>query len=215
MPKLCVPGPLPPKENRRPETTGDRPKCLSRRLRGKRTAAAATARRVGILEDEPLAHQVFLPLEGGVVEIEVTLGVHKQPRAMLLEDFVAVARLRLEPHRVRQARAAAALHTHAKPAGFGGDTVLGEESADFFSGLFCQMDHHSITQTSDRRKARRKPRLCRLPSEQRAPLVAGRYVFFSRLDSLLLFPVADGRLDGILGEDGAVNLHRRKAQLAG
>src|SRR5947209_1634459 len=134
---------LPPKENRRPETTGDKPKCLSRCLRGKRTAAAATARRVGILEDESLAHQVFLPLQRGVVEIEITLGVHKQPRAMLLEDFVAVARLRLEPHRVGQARAAAALHTHAKPARFGGDTVLGEEPAELFSGLFWPMEHHS------------------------------------------------------------------------
>src|SRR5712691_10501577 len=168
MPKLCVPGPLPPKENRRPETTGDRPKCLSCCLRGKRTATAATARRVGILEDESLAHQVFLPLQRGVVEIEITLGVHKQPRAMLLEDFVAVARLRLEPHRVGQARAAAALHTHAKPAGFGGNTVFGEESADFFSGLFCQMDHDAITQTLQRRKARRNPRLCSLCSQRRA-----------------------------------------------
>src|SRR3989442_9607288 len=135
MPKLCVPGPLPPKENRRPETTGNRPKCLSRRLRGKRTAAAATARRVGILEDESLAHQVFLPLQRVVVAIEITLGVHKQPRAMLLEDFVAVARLRLEPHRVGQARAAAALHTHAKPAGFGGGPLLGPGSPGFFRGF--------------------------------------------------------------------------------
>src|SRR3989454_6414426 len=125
-------GRCPPKENRRPETTGDKPKCLSRCLRGKRTATAATARRVGILEDESLAHQVFLPLQRGVVEIEVTLGVHKQPRAMLLEDFVAVARLRLEPHRVGQARAAAALHTYAKPAGFGGGTALGAGAAGFF-----------------------------------------------------------------------------------
>src|SRR5712691_10894200 len=168
MPKLCVPGPLPPKENRRPETTGDKPKCLSRCLRGKRTATAATARRVGILEDESLAHQVFLPLQRGVVEIEITLGVHKQPRAMLLEDFVAVARLRLEPHRIRQARAAAALHTHAKPADFGGDTVFGEESADFFSGFFCQMNHDPITPTPEQRTARRNPRLCRLRSERRA-----------------------------------------------
>src|SRR5713226_1050793 len=143
----------PQKENRYPE----QPECLSYCLRGKRTAAAATARRIGILEDESLAHQVFLPLERGVVEIEVTLGVHKQPRAMLLEDFVAVARLRLKAHRIGQARAAAALHTHAKPAGFGGNTVFGEESADFFSGLFCQMDHHSITQTSEQRKARGIP----------------------------------------------------------
>src|SRR5712692_10711091 len=188
MPKLCVPGPLPPKRKSASGTTGDRPKCLSRRLRGKRTAAAATARRVGILEDESLAHQVFLPLQRGVVEIEVTLGVHKQPRAMLLEDFVAVARLRLEPHRVRQARAAAALHTHAKPAGFGRDTVFGEESADFFSGFFCQMNHDPITPTSERRKARRNPRLWSLRSEQRARLVTGGDVLFSRgLDPLLLF----------------------------
>src|SRR2546422_1675758 len=145
MPKLCVPGPLPPQRKSLPGTTGDRPKCLSCRLRGKRTAAAATARRVGILEDESPAHQVFLPLERGVVEIEITLGVHKQPRAMLLEDFVAVARLRLEPHRVGQARAAAALHTHAKPAGFGGGTVPGQGSAGFFSRLFWLIEHNSIT----------------------------------------------------------------------
>src|SRR5712691_918826 len=57
----------PPKRKTLPRTTGDRPKCLSRCLRGKRTATAATARRVGILEDESLAHQVFLPLQRGVV----------------------------------------------------------------------------------------------------------------------------------------------------
>src|SRR5215467_4758146 len=40
-------------------------------------------------------------------------------------------------------------------------------------------------------------------------LFCGRY-----FSAVLLLPVADGGLDGVLGEHGAVNLHRRKRQLA-
>src|SRR5260370_38192942 len=74
----------------------------------KRAAAAAVARRVGILENESLAHQRFFVLKRRAVQIQKTFGVDKKARPEFFEDFVAVASLGVDAHRIRDARAAPA-----------------------------------------------------------------------------------------------------------
>src|ERR1700746_2980574 len=89
-----------------------------RLLRRERTTASATAGCLRILEDEPAPHQVFLIVERRLVEVKVALRVHKKPCSVLFDDFIAVPRLCLQTHRVRQSRAPATLHTDAQPARF-------------------------------------------------------------------------------------------------
>src|SRR5712664_728748 len=85
----------------------------------KRAAAAAVARRVGILENESLAHQRLFVLERRAVQIQKTFRVDEEARAEFLEDFFAVACLVVEAHSIREAGAAAALHAYAQAALFG------------------------------------------------------------------------------------------------
>src|SRR5437870_9818573 len=66
----------------------------SRLLRRERAAAAAIPRRVGVPKDKSLAHQRLFVLERRAIQVPEPLGVHENARAVLLEDFVAVARLR-------------------------------------------------------------------------------------------------------------------------
>src|ERR1051325_10676574 len=85
-------------------------------LRRKRAAAAAIARRIGILEDKSLAHERLFVLQRRAIQIQKTFRVHENARAVLLESFVAAPRLRTRAHRVKKAGAAATLHTDAQPA---------------------------------------------------------------------------------------------------
>ena len=114
---------------------------VSPALRRERTAAAATAGRLRILEDEPSPHQVFLIIERGFVEVEKALGVHKQPRAVFLDDFVAVPRLRFETHRVRQARTATPLHANAQASSFHRNAFLGEQLLNLGCRFFRYVNH--------------------------------------------------------------------------
>lgn len=109
--------------------------------RGEGAAAATTARRLRILEDESLADESFLEVECRIREIEKALGVHEDARAVLFDDFVAVARLCFEAHGVRKARTAAALHADTQSAGVRGDAFLGEQVADFLGRFFGDVDH--------------------------------------------------------------------------
>src|SRR5579862_791413 len=88
----------------------------ARKLSREGTAATATPRSLRILEHKSLAHQVFLIIERGVVEVEKTLRVHKYACAILFENFVPAARFGLQPHGVRKAGASPALHAHTKTA---------------------------------------------------------------------------------------------------
>src|SRR5579864_2654786 len=83
------------------------------------TPAAAASRRLRILENESLPHKRLFEIERRIGEVQKTLRIHENARAIFFDHFVAVTRLRFEPHRVRQARASAALHAHAESAGFG------------------------------------------------------------------------------------------------
>src|SRR5713101_1028122 len=112
--------------------------CL---LSRERASTAATPRGLRVLEDKSPPHQVFVVVEGGVGQVDVAFGVHEQPRPVLLEHFVAAARLRIQAHRVGQPGAAAPLHADAQPTRIGGHAVLRHQLADFLRRLFRQMDH--------------------------------------------------------------------------
>src|ERR1700749_2357646 len=119
-------------ENRFPTPRAVQPDCYGRScktglcycatsfyaaLRGERTAAAATTRRLGILKHEALLDQILFVIERRIVKVEVALRIDEDARAILFEHFVAIARFGIEAHRVAQAGAAAALHADAKAAG--------------------------------------------------------------------------------------------------
>src|SRR5580704_17193434 len=82
-------------------------------LRRKRSATTATASCRGILKNEASANQRLFVIERRIGQIEQALGIDKNARAIFLKHFIAIARLRFEAHRIRQPRAAAALHTQA------------------------------------------------------------------------------------------------------
>src|SRR5438876_9348812 len=106
----------------------------------KRAAAAAVARRVGILENESLAHQRFFVLERRAVQIEETLRINEDACAKFLEDLVAVAGLGVQPHGIGEAGAAATLHAHAQAADIRRYTFLFKQRADFLSGALGEVD---------------------------------------------------------------------------
>ena len=109
-------------------------------LRRERAAAAAVSGGVGILEHETLAHQCFFVFERCAVEIQKAFWVYEEARAEFFEDFVAIAGLRVQAHRVGQTGAASALHTDSQAALFGRDAFLFEELADFLRGSLAQGD---------------------------------------------------------------------------
>src|SRR5579859_4414855 len=94
------------------------------------TPAAAASRHLRILENESLPHKRLFEIERRIGEIQKTLRIHENARAIFLDHFVAVARLRFEPHRVGQSRAPAALNAHAQTTGIGRYAFLCEQFAD-------------------------------------------------------------------------------------
>src|SRR6267143_1057127 len=113
-------------------------------LRREGAAAAAVPRRVGILKYKPLAHERLFVLKGGAVQIQETLGVDEEARAMLFENLVAVACLDVNAHGVREAGAAAALHADAQAANIRRHTFLFEQGADFLRGVLGQVNLRNI-----------------------------------------------------------------------
>src|ERR1700691_2525856 len=113
-------------------------------LRGERAAAAAASGGVGILEDEPLAHQRFFVLENRTIEIEQTLWIHEDAGPVLFKNLVAIASLGVQAHGVGQARAASALNAHTQAALFGRDAIFFEQRADFLGGTLGEMNRGSI-----------------------------------------------------------------------
>src|SRR5438552_13540424 len=110
----------------------------------KGAAAAAVARRVGILEDESLAHQRLFVLERRAVQIQEAFGVDEEARAEFLKDFVAVASLGVQPHGIGEAGAAAALNAHAQAPDIGRHTFLFKQRADFESGALSEVDLRDV-----------------------------------------------------------------------
>src|SRR5260370_5453908 len=110
----------------------------------KRAAAPAVARRVGILEDESLAHQRFFVFERRAVQVQETFRVDDEARAKFLEDLVAVPRLVVEPHGIRQTGAATPLYAYAQAALFGRNAVLFEQLADFLRGTLGEVDLRDV-----------------------------------------------------------------------
>ncbi len=63
---------------------------------------------------------------------------------MFFEDLVAIPRLSVEAHGIRQAGAAAALDADAQAALFRGNSILLEQLADFPRGTLGQMDFRDV-----------------------------------------------------------------------
>src|ERR1035441_37820 len=78
------------------------------------TPATTGLGRVRVHEHESLLHQGFVVIERHPVQIDEGLRVHKNPHISKLKHTVALARLRIEPYVVSQARASAALHAQTK-----------------------------------------------------------------------------------------------------
>src|SRR6266436_2322152 len=110
----------------------------------KRAAAATVARRIGILEDEPLAHQRLFVLERRAVQIQETFRIDEEARAEFLENLVAVAGLRVQPHGIGEAGATAALNANAQAANIGRHTFLCKQCADFQRGPLGEVDFRDV-----------------------------------------------------------------------
>src|SRR6266581_1803378 len=124
-------------EHRLPTRAGQVPTVL---LSRKRAAAATVARRIGILENETLAHERFLVLECGAVQVQKTLRVNEEARAKFLEDLVAVARLGIQLHGIGETGTAATLHANAQAADIGRHAFHFKQRADFLRGAFGKVD---------------------------------------------------------------------------
>src|SRR5258708_7471142 len=125
-----------------PRLTGNRlkPVLLSR----KGATAAAVARRVGILEDESLAHQRLFVFESGSVQKQKTFRVNEGARAEFLEDLVAAACLGVKAHGIRETGAATALHAYAQATLFGRNAILFEQLANFLRGALGEVDFRDV-----------------------------------------------------------------------
>src|SRR5258708_11971209 len=123
---------------------GEEHRLKSALLGRERAAAAAVARRVGILENESLAHQRLFVLERRAVQEQKTFRVNEEARAEFFEDLVAIPRLSVEPHAIREAGAAAALDADAQAALFTRNSILVEQLADFPRGTLGQVDFRDV-----------------------------------------------------------------------
>src|SRR6266550_9334424 len=120
-----------------------------------------------------------------------------------LEYLVAEARLLFPRERVAETRAATALHAHTETAL--GDALLGHQRPDLLRGGFADLNHlHLVRLKPDATVTTRV--LCAWLRVLGGGLHALRLV-------LLLLVVGNRRLDGVLGEHRAVDLHRRQRQL--
>src|SRR5688572_840656 len=109
-------------------------------LGAERAAAAAVLLGVRVVEDEPFAEQIGVVIERGAVEKEIALLVDEDLGAVgPLEHLVAKARLALPRKRVAEARAAAALDSHAEPSL--ADALLGHQRTDLLGGGLGDLDH--------------------------------------------------------------------------
>ena len=102
-------------------------------LRRKTTAAATTPRRVRVLKYKTLAHERVFVLQNRAVQVEQTLRVHKNARTKLFKNFVTIACLRVQTHRVGQARTAAALHANAQTSYIRRHTFFGKQGDNLLS----------------------------------------------------------------------------------
>ena len=74
-------------------------------FRGERTAAAAGADRVGIVDLEATAHDILDVIDRSAVDIVDTLRIHNYSDATAVEDEIALFHAVIDGHAVVQARA--------------------------------------------------------------------------------------------------------------
>src|SRR5215470_10820723 len=84
-----------PKQKWLAQFAASHPNLRSRHLCRERAAAAAVPCRIGILENESLPHQRLFVLERRSAQVQEALRIDEDARAKLLENLVAVARLRI------------------------------------------------------------------------------------------------------------------------
>src|SRR6185369_8979720 len=105
-----------------------------------RVAAAAGGGGVGVLDREAAAHQVFLVVDLGALEVAQAHGIHDDLDTFLLEDLVALGGL-VEHHPVGKARAAAALDVDPQAALGDAGLLLLEDALDLLRGRVGDVDH--------------------------------------------------------------------------
>src|SRR5262249_5078310 len=107
---------------------------VSCNLRGEGAAAAAVALGVRIDEDESLPHQRLFVVQSGAIQVQKALGIDEDASTKLLENSVAVARLCIQSHGIRQTRTATTLHAYAQPSQFWRNAFLNEQRENFLRG---------------------------------------------------------------------------------
>jgi len=83
-------------------------------LHAKGTAATTRSRRLGVVEDKPLAVQTIAEVQHGPGKVKDALGVNEHSDAVLLQHGVGLLRLLFKPEHVGESGAASALYAQAK-----------------------------------------------------------------------------------------------------
>src|SRR5258708_2665678 len=122
-----------------PVWTGRSP-VTTRSPLGERTSAAAGLGRVRIHEHKALLYQGFVVIESHPVQIDEGLRVHKNPDISELKHTIALARLRIEPYVVTQARASATLHAQTKPTLLRRNVLFHHRRADSLERVVGHLD---------------------------------------------------------------------------
>src|SRR5437667_11998309 len=112
--------------------------ALAARVEG--MAAPAGGGGVGVLDREAAAHQVFLVVDLGALEVAQAHGVHDDLDAFRLEDLVALGLL-VEDHAVGEAGAPPALDVDAKAARGDVGLLLLQDPLDLFGRRVGEVDH--------------------------------------------------------------------------
>src|SRR5262249_19387324 len=105
-----------------------------------RMPAPAGGRGIGVLDGEAAAHEVFLVVDLGALEVAEAHGVDDDLHALLLEDLVAVGGL-VEHHAVGEAGATPALHVDAQSALGDVLLLLLQDALDLGRSVRSQVDH--------------------------------------------------------------------------
>ncbi|SPP64955.1 hypothetical protein NITLEN_20595 [Nitrospira lenta] len=112
------------------------------RLSGERFSTAASLVGVRIDELEIPAHQVFMVIQLGALQVDRTLGIHNDLHAVEFINLVVLAYFLVEVDGVTQAGAAAALHAEAKTAFF--DALDVDQALNFFQSCVRERNDRGL-----------------------------------------------------------------------
>src|SRR6187549_892268 len=184
-------------------------------------AAAAGCLRVGVVEHEAPCQQRRVVVERRALQEHVALPVDEDLGAMTLEHFVAKPRHLLPAEHIAQSRAAAALHADTQTTI--GNALLGHQRFDLLRRVAGYLNHDLLDVPGPKgpglhwresyvydvgRGLLAPPTPRQIQLRRRLGVRADRRARL--LLVLLLLVVGNGRLDGVLCQYRAVNLHRRQ-----